>query len=161
MPSSLTIIRLLSHPGPETWRAVLATSSERTMIMGRRYSRRALAPEAEVARGWGTERGRWLGRRIAAMSSRSVERKLRKTSTRLSRLRDELAVIDEQLAHLVDDTEDKSVRALVADSPFAAVEHSEAIGHSEAMAAHKRHVVAEIGALEVQQDKLLDELRLL
>jgi hypothetical protein len=95
------------------------------------------------------------------MSSRSVERKLRKTSTRLSRLRDELAVIDEQLAHLVDDTEDKSVRALVADSPFAAVEHSEAIGHSEAMAAHKRHVVAEIGALEVQQDKLLDELRLL
>jgi hypothetical protein len=95
------------------------------------------------------------------MSSRSVERKLRKTSTRLRQLRDELAVIDEQLAYLVDDTEDKSVRALVADSPFAGVEHSEAMGHSEAMAGHRQHVVAEIGALEAQQDKLLDELRLL
>ncbi|MEY2446013.1 MAG: hypothetical protein QOE00_2593, partial [Ilumatobacteraceae bacterium] len=36
------------------------------------------------------------------MGKRAVERKLRKTSTRLKRLRDELAVIDEQLAHLVD-----------------------------------------------------------
>jgi hypothetical protein len=29
------------------------------------------------------------------------------------------------------------------------------------MADHRRHVIAEIDALEVQQDKLLDELRLL
>jgi chromosome segregation ATPase len=95
------------------------------------------------------------------MGKRAVERKLRKTSSRLKRLRDELAVIDEQLAHLVDDTEDKSLRALVAESPSAAVEHREAKGHSEAMADHRRHVIAEIGALETQQDQLLDELRLL
>ena len=95
------------------------------------------------------------------MGTRSVERKLRKTSSRLRRLRDELAVIDEQLAHLVDDTDDKSVRALVADSPAAAIEHRQAVGHSEAMASHRRHVIDEIGALETQQDKLLDELRLL
>ena len=95
------------------------------------------------------------------MGKRSVERKLRKTSTKLKRLRDELVVIDEQLAHLVDDTEDKSLRALVAESPGAAVEHREAKGHSEAMADHRRHVIAEIGNLETQQDQLLDELRLL
>ncbi|MGZ4674316.1 MAG: hypothetical protein ACXV5U_00025 [Ilumatobacteraceae bacterium] len=95
------------------------------------------------------------------MGKGSVERKLRKTGSRLRQLRDELAVIDEQLAYLVDDTEDKSLRALVADSPAAAVEHREAIGHSEAMADHRRHVVAEIATLETQQDKLLDELRLL
>ena len=95
------------------------------------------------------------------MGTRSVERKLRKTSSRLRRLRDELAVIDEQLAHLVDDTDDKSVRALVAESPAAAIEHRQAVGHSEAMAGHRRHVIEEIGALEAQQDKLLDELRLL
>ena len=70
-------------------------------------------------------------------------------------------MIDEQLAYLVDDTEDKSLRALVADSPAAAVEHREAIGHSEAMEEHRRHVVAKIATLETQQDKLLDELRLL
>ena len=95
------------------------------------------------------------------MGKRSVERRLRKVGDRLRRLRDELGVIDEQLAHLADDTEDKSLRALVAENPLAAVEHREAKGHSEAMAAHRRHVINEISALETQQDELLDELRLL
>jgi hypothetical protein len=95
------------------------------------------------------------------MGQRSVERKLRKTGARLRTLRDELTVIDEQLAHLTEDAEEKSLRALVADNPAAAVEHREAAGHSEAMAEHRRHVVAEIGTLEVRQDELLDELRLL
>ena len=80
------------------------------------------------------------------MGKRSVERRLRKTGGRLRRLRDELQVIDEQLAHLVDDTEDKSLRALVAEKPRPpAVEYREAKGHSEAMADHRRHVIAEIG----------------
>jgi len=93
------------------------------------------------------------------MGARSIERKLRKTAMRLRRLREELAVIDEQLAHLVDDAEEKSVRALVADSPEAGVEHRQAVGHSEAMADHRRHVLAEISTLEKKQDELLDELR--
>ena len=97
----------------------------------------------------------------AGMGKRSVEKKLRKTSARLRTLRDELVVIDEQLAHLVEDAEEKSLRALVADNPAAAVEHREAAGHSEAMADHRRHVVAEIDTLEARQDELLDELRLL
>jgi hypothetical protein len=95
------------------------------------------------------------------MGKASVERKLRKTSARLRSLRAELVVIDEQLTHLVDDAEEKSVRALVADSPAAAAEHREAVGHSDAMADHRGHVVAEIDALEARQDELLDELRLL
>ncbi|MEP7203222.1 MAG: hypothetical protein ABI894_11460 [Ilumatobacteraceae bacterium] len=95
------------------------------------------------------------------MSRRSVERKLRKAGLRLRGLRDELVVIDEQLAHLTEDAEDKSIRALVADNPAAAIEHREAVGHSEAMAEHRRRVVAEIVGLEERQDELLDELRLL
>ncbi|MEP7047613.1 MAG: hypothetical protein ABI949_13080 [Ilumatobacteraceae bacterium] len=95
------------------------------------------------------------------MGKRSVERKLRKAGSRLRSLRAELAVIDEQLVHLRDEAEDTSIRALVADSPAAAIEHREAAGHSEAMADHRRHVVAEIDALEVRQDELLDALRLL
>jgi hypothetical protein len=98
---------------------------------------------------------------MAGMGKGSVERKLRKASARLRTLRDELGVIDEQLAHLVDDVQDKSIRALVAENPAAAIEHREAIGHSEAMADHRQHVVAEIQALEARQDELLDELRLL
>jgi hypothetical protein len=95
------------------------------------------------------------------MGKRSVERKLRKVGARLRTLRDELGVIDEQLAHLVDDAEDKNIRALVADNPAAAIEHREAVGHSEAMADHRLHVVVEIQTLETRQDELLDELRLL
>jgi len=95
------------------------------------------------------------------MGKRAVERKLRKAGGRLRQLRDELAVIDEQLAHLVEDADDKSLRALVADSPAAAIEFREAAGHSEAMADHRRHVITEIVALETRQDELLDELRLL
>ena len=95
------------------------------------------------------------------MGKRAVEKKLRKTGARLRTLRDELVVIDEQLAHLIDDAEDKNIRALVADNPAAAIEHREAAGHSQAMADHRRHVIAEIGTLEVRQDELLDELRLL
>jgi hypothetical protein len=95
------------------------------------------------------------------MGKGSVERKLRKAGARLRTLREELGVIDEQLAHLRDDADEASIRALVADNPAAAIEHREAAGHSEAMAEHRRHVVAEIGALEVRQDELLDELRLL
>ncbi|HEY0519049.1 MAG TPA: hypothetical protein VGC84_06115 [Ilumatobacteraceae bacterium] len=95
------------------------------------------------------------------MGKRGVERKLRKIGARLRSLRAELAVIDEQLAHLVDDAEEKSLRALVADNPAAAMEHREAAGHSEAMADHRRHVVSEIDTLEARQDQLLDELRLL
>ena len=64
------------------------------------------------------------------MGKHSVERKLRKAGARLRTLRDELVVIDEQLAHLVEDAEAKSLRALVADSPAAAIEHREAAGHS-------------------------------
>ncbi|HEY4609474.1 MAG TPA: hypothetical protein VIH06_09725 [Ilumatobacteraceae bacterium] len=95
------------------------------------------------------------------MGRRSVERKLRRLSVRLRRLREELVVIDEQLAHLVDDVDQASVRALVAEDPAAAIEHREAVGHSQAMADHRRHVIAEIEDLEVRQDELLDELRLL
>ena len=102
-----------------------------------------------------------LVRTMSAVGKHSVERKLRKSGARLRTLRDELVVIDEQLAHLVEDAEAKSLRALVADNPAAAIEHREAAGHSEAMAEHRRHVVAEIHLLEARQDQLLDELRLL
>ena len=45
---------------------------------------------------------------MTAMGKRSVEKKLRKTSARLRTLRDELVVIDEQLAHLIEDADEKA-----------------------------------------------------
>ncbi len=87
-----------------------------------------------------------------------VERRLRQNSDRLRKLREELRVIDEQLEHLADDADDKGIRALVAETPFAASEYREAQLHADAMARHRAHIVASIEDLERRQDDLLDRL---
>ena len=92
------------------------------------------------------------------MGRRLIERRLRHLSIRLRGLRDELRLIDEQLAQLTDEAADTGIRALVAESSGAGVEHRHAQGHADAMGRHRNHVVAEIAALEVRQDQLLDSL---
>jgi hypothetical protein len=87
-----------------------------------------------------------------------TERRLTQVATRLRSLRAELAVIDEQLAHLVDEADDLALRALVAETPSAAHESDEARKHADAMRTHRDRVVAEIAQLEVRQDELLDRL---
>lgn len=66
-------------------------------------------------------------------------------------------MIDEQLGHLADDADDLGVRAVVSDSPEAAYEHRHAQAHADAMARHRAKVVADIAALEEEQDRLLDQ----
>lgn len=92
------------------------------------------------------------------MGRRTIERRLRTTTSRLRSLRDELAVIDEQLAHLADDAADSNLRALVSDSTGDSYEARKAHEHAEAMAAHRAHVVTSIHQLELRQDELLDQL---
>lgn len=87
-----------------------------------------------------------------------LERRLTKVSTRLRSLRAELAVIDEQLAHLGDDADDQAIRALVAETPGASFEARDAQRHVDAMEKHRAHVVEEIGELEGRQDELLDRM---
>ncbi len=92
------------------------------------------------------------------MSKRSIQRKLTKTSTRLTALRSELSVIDEQLGSLEDDAADASTRAVVADDTAAAREAREARGHLDAHRRHRDRIVSEIRELERRQDELLDAL---
>jgi hypothetical protein len=87
-----------------------------------------------------------------------VERRLSQVSVRLKSLRSELAVIDEQMAHLADDAEDQAIRALVSETAGASYEARDARRHVEALAKHRAHVVEEIASLEVRQDELLDRL---
>jgi len=87
-----------------------------------------------------------------------VERRLKQASIRLRRLREELGVIDEQLAQLADEADDMGLRSLVAETPGAAYEHHHAQAHAEAMAKHRAHVVASIAELEHRQDLLLDRM---
>jgi hypothetical protein len=92
------------------------------------------------------------------MGKRLIERRLRQTTLRLRTLRDELTVIDDQLAHLTDDAGDLGIRALVAETPGAGHDYRQAQAHADAMAAHRQHVVTTIHELEHRQDQLLDQL---
>jgi chromosome segregation ATPase len=87
-----------------------------------------------------------------------VERRLSGVGLRLRSLREELAVIDEQLAQLDDEADDARIRSLVSETPLAEREHHEAERHAAAMAARRREVLASITELEQRQDALLDEL---
>lgn len=87
-----------------------------------------------------------------------TERRLAQIAQRLRALRDELAMIDEQLVQFRDDADELSLRALVSETPMASHESNEARKHLDAMRRHRAHVAAEITAAEQRQDELLDRL---
>jgi hypothetical protein len=92
------------------------------------------------------------------MSRVLIERRLFDVAQRLKRAREELAVIEEQLAVLVDAADDARIRSLVSETPLAHREYSEARRHADAMERSRRAVAAEVVELQVTQDELLDRL---
>ena len=92
------------------------------------------------------------------MSRSLVERKLAEVTDRIRHLREELRVVDEQLAVFVDDADDARIRALVSETPLADREHHEARKHADAMARHRAELAREVEDLERSQDDLLDRL---
>jgi hypothetical protein len=87
-----------------------------------------------------------------------VERSLRDTHGRLVRARQELAVLDEQLAVLSDAADEARLRSLVSETPIAAHEYTDAQRHAEAAARARAAAAAVITELESRQDELLDKL---
>ena len=92
------------------------------------------------------------------MSKSLLERRLAEVGDRLKALREELAVVDEQLAALVETADDARLRALVSETPLAGREHTEARRHADAMARHRADVAGDVERLERSQDELLDRL---
>jgi hypothetical protein len=84
-----------------------------------------------------------------------LERRIRDVHTRLVRARDELAVLDEQLAVVQDSADEARVRALVSETPLAAREHDEASRHADAMVRARDTLSKTIAELEHRQDELL------
>ena len=91
-------------------------------------------------------------------SDRFIERRLRRGTQTMRELHDELRITDEQLEHLVSEAQDKEVRAMVAETPDAALEHHEAQRHLEVIQRHHDRLVANIVEHECRQDQLLDKL---
>ena len=92
------------------------------------------------------------------MTRSLVERRLSEVAERLRKLREELAVCDEQLQHLAEQADDARLRALVSETPLAGQEHREAQRHADAMSRHRADVQSTIARLEQTQDELLDRL---
>ena len=92
------------------------------------------------------------------MSPSRVERRLLDVNRRLQRAREELSVLDQQLAAFAEEADDTRVRALVSDDPFANKEHREAERHVDAMRRSREALATTIAELERSQDDLLDHL---
>jgi chromosome segregation ATPase len=92
------------------------------------------------------------------MSRVLIERRLMDVAARLKRAREELAVLDDQLAALSDAADDARIRSLVSETSLAQREYSEAQRHADAMARSRRVVEADVAELESAQDELLDRL---
>ncbi|MGI9601615.1 MAG: hypothetical protein ACR2QE_07010 [Acidimicrobiales bacterium] len=93
------------------------------------------------------------------MTKQLVERRLREVGSRLRKLREDLGVADEQLAHFSGEADEARLRALVSETPGADREHRDAQRHAAAMARHREEVHGEIESLERDQDELLDQLQ--
>src|SRR5204863_6883223 len=99
-----------------------------------------------------------LGGEFAFMARRLVERRLIDVGDRLKKLRQQLAVANEQLVHFSDEADDARLRALVSETPLAEREFRDAQRHAELMRRSRDETLAEIATLERNQDELLDQL---
>ena len=84
-----------------------------------------------------------------------LERRIKDVHARLVRAREDLAVLDEQLAVLMESAEEMRVRSLVSETPLAAHEHSEAKRHADAMVRARAAQASAVMDLERRQDELL------
>ena len=72
--------------------------------------------------------------------------------------REDLAVLDEQLAVVMESADEARVRSLVAETPLAAHEHSEAARHADAMSKARAVLASTVSDLEHRQDELLADV---
>lgn len=84
-----------------------------------------------------------------------IERRLRDVHSRLVRAREELAVLDEQLAVVSDEADDARLRSLVAETPLAVHEYTEARRHADAMTRARESLRETVEGLERRRDELL------
>jgi hypothetical protein len=92
------------------------------------------------------------------MSKSLIERRLTEVSNRLKRARQDLAVMDEQLAVMTDAAEDARLRALVSETPVANKEYQQARRHADAMERSRKALLLSVAEMRQTQDELLDRL---
>lgn len=92
------------------------------------------------------------------LNDRFVERRLRRGTQTMRELHDELLITSEQLAFIESEAEEKEMRAMVAETADAALEHHEAQRNLKAIQKYHRYLLSTIADHELRQDQLLDKL---
>jgi hypothetical protein len=87
-----------------------------------------------------------------------LEKRLRDVHQHLLRARQELAVLDEQLAQVADEADDARIRSLVSETPLATHDYGEVKRHADAMARARGALAADVRDLERRQDELLSRV---
>ena len=93
------------------------------------------------------------------MGHRLLQRRLTQTASRIRELREELRVVDDEMSHLVDEADELSLRALVAETPGAEYEYRQAKKHADVITRRHKELVAEISQLESRINDLLDRMK--
>ncbi|MFN0028945.1 MAG: hypothetical protein ACKV2O_17420 [Acidimicrobiales bacterium] len=88
----------------------------------------------------------------------TVQRRLTQLGVELRRVREELRIADEELAHFRSEADDARLQALVSDRRDADRAQREAQRSMEAIARQRDRLAAEVARLEQDQDALLDRL---
>lgn len=92
------------------------------------------------------------------MSRTIIERRLVDISSRLKRLRADVAVAEEQLRFLEEEADEARLRALVSETPLADAEASDSRRHADALAKYRDDLQSTIAHLVSEQDSLLDRM---
>jgi hypothetical protein len=87
-----------------------------------------------------------------------IEKSLADVNGRLTRAREELRIVEEQLLYQMDVVEEARTRMLVAETPLADREFRIARDDYERLARERDRVSREIGELQREQDRLLDRM---
>jgi hypothetical protein len=92
------------------------------------------------------------------MRRTTVERSLTDVHGRLTKARQELGVLDEQLVVFNDIADDLRLRSLVSETPLAVHEHSDAQRHLDAALRARAALIETVAELERRQDELIEQL---
>ncbi len=97
-------------------------------------------------------------RSASAVGRGSIERRLIEGAADIRSAREELRILDEQLAHFVDTADDARLRALVSDNARASREHRDAARTVSALDKDRTKWIERVAKLERRQDELLDQM---
>ncbi len=95
---------------------------------------------------------------MAVVMATRIERRLRANQEKLRQYHEDLSVVSEQLQAVNDVADDAELRSIVAETPLADAEATDAVRQRDALARERDHIVGRIAKLEAEQDRLLEDL---